>query len=268
MPAFLKAEAANYKRASFLSDETLHIGKRTFSCYVVHASSSDSYRGDDSPAHTEVTFWIDKKALIFRKKVEQLHSYSIDVEHHIHIPFDEQRTTVYPVTDFHPNLNPALFRFSPPPGSKVAGFVGEPAPDVRFPVRTGSGISLKSFEGKPVLIDFWATWCEPCLQAMPSLAQLYADTKDKGLVLVSVDEDMAAESAARYFEQHHYGWTNYHDDGTIGKAFWEEGLPFTILIDASGKVAYCGFGGNDALLRSAIAALGSEFHSVKNAEGQ
>ncbi|RZU42626.1 TlpA family protein disulfide reductase [Edaphobacter modestus] len=268
MRAYLKAEASNFKRASFLPEETIQIEDHTFSCYVVHAFSGDSDGAAPTRPYSEFTFWIDKKALVFRKQVQQLHGYAINSDHHIHIPVDDQITTVYPVMDVQPKLNSALFHFSPPADSTIAGFVGKQAPDVRFLSKDGSGVSLKSYEGKPVLIDFWATWCAPCIQAMPALARLYADAKEKGLVLLSVDEDMAAESAARYFEQHHYNWTNYHDDGTIGKAFWEEGLPFTILIDAKGKVTYYGFGGNDLALRSAIAALGPEFSSVKMAAGQ
>ena len=266
MDALLRSDANNYKRANFLQDEIIHIGKHDFVCYVVHASSSDSYQGDYSAAHTEVIFWIDKKELVFRKKVENIRDYSTNLDHHMRIPFEEQRTTIYPVIDFHPKLDPALFRFTPPTGSKVAGFVGEPAPDVNFPEKTGS-LSLKSFEGKPVLIDFWATWCTPCLQAMPALSHLYANAKDKGLVLISVDQDKSAETAVRYLAQHHYGWNNYHDDGSISRAFWEEGLPFSVLIDAKGKVAYYGFG-NDPALLSAIAALGPEFSSVTNSTGQ
>jgi thiol-disulfide isomerase/thioredoxin len=266
MAAFLRSDAANYKRASFLPGEVLHIGRRHFACYVVHTSSSDSYRGDGSASHTEVTFWIDKKELVFRKKVENIHSYLIDVDHHMHIPFEEQHTTVYPVIDFHPKLDLALFRFTPPAGSQVGGFVGEPAPDVHFPEKTGS-ISLKSFEGKPVLIDFWATSCAPCLQAMPALSRLYANAKDRGLVLISVDQDSSAETAVHYLQQHHYGWKNYHDDSSLSRAFWLEGLPLTVLIDAKGKVAYYGFG-NDPALLSAIAALGPEFSFIKSSQGQ
>jgi len=270
MGAYLKAEASNFKQASFLPEETIQIAGHAFSCYVVRAFSSDSDSSVHTRPYSEFTFWIDKKTLLFRKQVQQMHGYGINSDHHIRIPMDDQITTVYPVIDFQPKLDSALFHFLPPADSTVAGFVGKQAPDVRFLSKDGSSVSLKSYEGKPVLIDFWATWCSPCLQAMPSLAHLYADAKDKGLVFLSVDQDQdnVSEKATDYLARHHYDWTNYHDSGEIGKAFWEEGIPLVVLVDAKGKVAYYDLGGNDAALRSAIAALGPEFSSVKTTDGQ
>ncbi|RSL16211.1 thiol-disulfide isomerase/thioredoxin [Edaphobacter aggregans] len=277
MRTYLEVEAARFKRAAFLPEETIQVEGHSFSCYVVRVTSSDSDLAANPELHSETTIWIDKKMLVFRKQMEQIHNYSIIGE--VHIPHDELRITVYPVIDFQPKLDTALFHFSPPADSRLlaslephidlpsmkpsAPMTGEQAPDVQFHAANGSSVSLKSFEGKPVLIDFWATWCGPCLLSMPSLARVYSDAKGKGLVLLSVDEDNLAESATSYLARHNYDWANYHEDGKIGKAFKNDRIPLTVLIDAKGKIVYYDFGGDEAGLRSAIAALGPEFSSTK-----
>jgi peroxiredoxin len=69
--------------------------------------------------------------------------------------------------------------------------IGKLAPDFQLPALAGGDQSLASYRGKAVILNFWATWCEPCRQEMPSLEALYQRYKDRGLVVVgvSVDED-------------------------------------------------------------------------------
>lgn len=279
MRALLEGEAAQYKHATFLPEEKIQIEGRSFDCYVVHVTSND--RNKSAPEiQSETTIWIDKQAMVFRKKIEHIHSYMM-ASNLVHIPFDEERTTTYPVADLHPKLDAALFHYSPPVGSRriaslepeirpssTSSMIGEQAPDVQFSRKDGSVVSLKSYRGKPVLLDLWATWCGPCIMSMPSLARVYDDAKDKGLVMITVDQDSLPEDALNYLARHNYNWTNYHDDGKVEKAFQAKGIPLTVLIDSEGRIVYYGFGGDDAALRSAIAGLGPKFSSLKSAVRQ
>jgi thiol-disulfide isomerase/thioredoxin len=141
---------------------------------------------------------------------------------------------------------------------------GQPAPEVSFVAADGTKISIASFRGKPLLLDFWATWCGPCLVSMPALNRIYQDIKDKGIPLITLDLDHNDPDAAPdYLARHNYAWTNYHDSGgEISRSFKGEGIPLTVLIDAKGKIAYYDFGGDETAVRKAIAALGPEFASI------
>jgi thiol-disulfide isomerase/thioredoxin len=142
----------------------------------------------------------------------------------------------------------------------VRGFVG----------KDGKEVALSSYRGKPLLIDLWATWCGPCLAALPSLNRIYAEIKDKGMEFISfdevgdpVDEDKDAARATNYMAQHHYKWKNLHDDARrVATALQCDGMPLVLVIDANGKIVYFDFGGQEADLRKAIAGLGPQFGSV------
>ena len=98
-------------------------------------------------------------------------------------------TTTYQRADLDDSqIPPNIFAFTPPSTAKlVTEFetptltrggtsVGKAAPDVTFDSPEGKKASLKSFQGRPVLLDFWATWCAPCVASLPSLARLYEDS--------------------------------------------------------------------------------------------
>jgi thiol-disulfide isomerase/thioredoxin len=135
--------------------------------------------------------------------------------------------------------------------------IGRAAPPVQFQLSDGNRIALESYRGKPVLLDFWATWCGPCVLAMPNIERLYSLANQSGLTVISIDEDNDAKAAAAYLARHEYAWTNYHDlNGRVRKAFRDDYIPLTVLIDAQGKVAYYDSRSNDEALRAAIAKLG------------
>ena len=144
-----------------------------------------------------------------------------------------------------------------------AELVGQTAPDTTFTGADGQKIALASYRGKPVLIDLWATWCIPCLAALPSLNRIFKDFKSKGLTIIGVDQDKIPARATAYLAQHHYNWTNFHDgDRSVEEAMRGYVLPLTVLIDGNGKIVYYDLGSDEAGLRKAIAGLGPDFASV------
>ena len=136
-------------------------------------------------------------------------------------------------------------------------------PDVTFTGHDGKKIELTSYRGKPALIDFWATWCGPCLLSMPALSRIYSETRDKGLQVIGFDQSATAVDGAIYLQRHHYEWTNYHDDEkVVFTALKGDGIPLIVLIDSKGKIVYYDFGTDERELRNAIATQGQEFASI------
>src|SRR5207244_5875493 len=109
---------------------------------------------------------------------------------------------------------------------------GAPAPQIALPVVGGGTSDLTSDRGKVVLVNFWATWCEPCRSEMPALQQLANQLDDQPFRLYSVDvqEDTKAIDA---FKQQ-YALTLYaliDEDGAVSRAYGVRGIPSTFLID-------------------------------------
>ena len=92
-----------------------------------------------------------------------------------------------------------------------ATLIGDRVPALKFKAVDGTITPIESFRGKTVLIDLWATWCAPCVAALPSLAKLANEGKEKGLVLVTVDRDEDPNKAAAYLKEKGLALANFHD---------------------------------------------------------
>ncbi len=265
--------ATHYNSAERLPDTTLTMGDREIPCYVVRVTSSDRKRSLPSRRSDE-TFWIDKAHLTILKSLDQFHSYIPSGS--ARIPMEGELKITYPVVELDTPLPDSLFSFTPPADAKLlqsfpnplnsaAGinFTGQTVPSVTLKSADGKLVSLDSFRGKPVLLDFWATWCPPCVKGLPQLAELYQETKDKGLVLLTVDTDEDAKNAADLLAKGGYQWPNFHDAGELSDAFGVNGIPRTVLIDANGKVVFDKIDPKDGELRAQIAKLGPGYASLE-----
>ncbi len=113
--------------------------------------------------------------------------------------------------------------------------IGGPAPD--FTVRDSDRtVSLHDLRGKPVVLNFWTTWCGPCVEEMPSLVQLQKRMGDHVTVLaVSLDEDENAYH--KFLRDYHIDLLTVRDPSKNStRLYGTTGQPETFLIDASGKV--------------------------------
>ena len=108
-----------------------------------------------------------------------------------------------------------------------------------FSVTTADGhkISMDDLQGKVVLLDFWATWCAPCRDALPRIQQVAKKFKDEPLVILSVSLDTDARRWKEFIEKHEMNWPQYCDGGFMGpiaKMFGVKAIPHTFTIDADG----------------------------------
>ena len=115
-----------------------------------------------------------------------------------------------------------------------------PASDFYLRDLNGKLVRLSDFQGKVVLLNFWATWCPPCLKEMPSMQQLYQAYRDKGLEIIAVSVDTAPTARVKAFvEKLGLTFTVLHDrDSLISRLYSNPGVPSTYLIDSQGKLAY------------------------------
>ena len=113
-----------------------------------------------------------------------------------------------------------------------------PAPAVSFVDLAGNPASLSEFNGKVVLVNLWATWCEPCLREMPSLERLQSRLGDK-IVVVAISEDRGGSKTVEPFVGK-LGLKSvkiYLDPkSAVERAFKVQGLPTSFLIDREGRV--------------------------------
>jgi cytochrome c biogenesis protein CcmG/thiol:disulfide interchange protein DsbE len=114
--------------------------------------------------------------------------------------------------------------------------VGRPAPAWTEPSIPGPTLSLASLRGKPVYLNFFATWCPPCVQEAPSIDALSRDFAHAGLRVVGVDVLENARKAARFRTQHHLSYPVVVDTGTLRSQYEINGLPVHVFIDRGGIV--------------------------------
>jgi thiol-disulfide isomerase/thioredoxin len=122
-----------------------------------------------------------------------------------------------------------------------------PAPTTAFTDAAGKVHTLAEFKGKAVVVNLWATWCGPCVQEMPTLAKLADETQGQPVVIVPISLDRAEDRANAELFIGKRPPLPFYNDPTFGIAYAAktEGLPTTLLVDASGMVRARVAGGAD-----------------------
>lgn len=98
-------------------------------------------------------------------------------------------------------------------------------------------ISLRNYRGKIVMLNFWATWCTPCRQEMPSMEKLHRQFKDKGFVVLAVAAGEKAEGVNAFVKEYHITFSALLDtDQEVAEEYQVWALPTTYFINAEGKI--------------------------------
>jgi thiol-disulfide isomerase/thioredoxin len=124
--------------------------------------------------------------------------------------------------------------------TKAQVTIGTQAPEITLPNGSGEKISLSSFKGKVVLIDFWASWCGPCRAANPQVVKLYKKYKDKGFEVFGVSFDEKTSAWKRAIKTDKITYSQVIDtniwEGEVAYKYGVEAIPMSFLLDKEGKI--------------------------------
>ncbi|MGH9831538.1 MAG: redoxin domain-containing protein, partial [Blastocatellia bacterium] len=125
-------------------------------------------------------------------------------------------------------------------------FINRPAGDFQLEAIDGRKRRLSELKGKIVLINFWATWCAPCVAEMPLLARIYEKYKDQGFELLAISSDAPAdrELVSQFAKERQLNFPVLYDDG-IAELYGVTGYPGNYFIDRQGAIRYFQIGGFD-----------------------
>jgi cytochrome c biogenesis protein CcmG, thiol:disulfide interchange protein DsbE len=217
--------ARNLADAQKSGTETITVGGHEYSCEIIDATY------DYSPGFKPHSFIVHKRLFI--------DSSDLVVLREIKSSADGIEWTA-DVTSFSFDAQPsetmihALQTFASQPKDRP-DWVGRQVPDLTLPQLSGAPVKLSELRGKPVLLDFWGSYCVPCKRATLYAQELQKDYQSK-LTVLTLTQDTADDAR---------GWTAYNhvalpvlldSDGAAFKAFEVEGVPVTILADGDGKV--------------------------------
>jgi peroxiredoxin len=121
-------------------------------------------------------------------------------------------------------------------GLGVIRLSGHSPPDFTLPTLEGGSITLSDLKGRVVLINFWATWCSPCREEMPSLERLYRHFKYEDFTLLAVDVMEHPETVKRFAKEYNLSFPILLDEkGDVAGKYAANAIPTTYIIDKGGK---------------------------------
>lgn len=127
------------------------------------------------------------------------------------------------------------------------GLIGKVAPDFTLMNMAGQQVSLSQYRGKVVILNFWATWCPPCREEMPSMEALYKKYQDQGFVMLAVNVDETGAAAVRKFLQKNpYSFPILLDSDNVAQnTYGVFRFPESFIIDRNGVIVDKVIGGRD-----------------------
>jgi peroxiredoxin len=123
------------------------------------------------------------------------------------------------------------------PRHEIEVNVGDPAPHFNVVADDGEQVSDQEFKGKALLLNFWASWCQPCIEETPSLNALARLLGPEGLVVLGISQDRSSAAYTDFIRNQHIGFlTSRQPDQTTQHRYGTIQIPESYLIDRGGKI--------------------------------
>jgi len=120
------------------------------------------------------------------------------------------------------------------------------APDFSVPTLSGTPFSLSENKGKVVLVDFWATWCPPCLWEIPHLAKVYKELKEKGFEIIALSLDRDREAVLKFAKERNINFpVAFATQEIVSNYGGVSAIPTNVLVDKEGFIAEVFVGARD-----------------------
>jgi thiol-disulfide isomerase/thioredoxin len=120
------------------------------------------------------------------------------------------------------------------------------APDFTLESLDGDAVTLSDLKGQVVVIDFWTTWCGPCVEALDHLQQIHEQYADQGVVVLAIDIEETREEIAPFVADRGYTMTVLLDgDSRVSERYGVQGIPHTLVVDREEELHYARGGARD-----------------------
>ena len=259
---------ADSRTAKTTRQETITIDGTAFDCWVLTSSvkipTQASMGGQLSDG--VMTSWIDKKLLV---EVQEEIAYTVTVPPAAGaepVAYKSRILQVMHGLKVDQPVATALFAFAPPADAREqpvmsAGnrvdLTGKDAPSFRGVSLDGKAYSLDGLKGKAVLLDFWATWCGPCIRSMPTVEKLNEEYRAQGLVVLAVDVGETRETVEKFLKTKNLPYpVIMGDEAGIPAAYGISAFPTFVMIGTDGKVAAHQIGFNEPALTGIVLKAG------------
>jgi thiol-disulfide isomerase/thioredoxin/outer membrane lipoprotein-sorting protein len=259
---------ADTKTTKTSRQDSVTIDGTTYDCWVLTSTvklpAQAAMGGQLSDA--VMMSWIDKKLLV--EVLEEI-NYSVKVPPTAGAAPVEYRSRILQVTHnlkVDQPVNGTLFAYTPPADAReqapqTAGnrvdLTGKDAPLFRGVSLDGKTYSLTELKGKPVLLDFWASWCGPCIRSMPTLEKIHSDYREQGLVVLGIDVGEKRETVEKFLTTKPVPYpVIMGDEAGIPAAYGITVYPTFVMIGADGKVVATQFGFSEPALAGLTAKAG------------